>query len=386
MKQMQLVYFIRFCSNFCQAAFFPFFAVWLFKEKLFSAGEAAFIVSLGIFSTRLSAILFSSLVRKYHKKYIIISSLTCISILYGIFYLFATREISNLVAWITLSILLGGLLSLNSLALLSYIATHNDEKQHHAGFSYINIALNLSSGLGPFLGAIILSHHTRFFPLVPILFSFTSMLACFWLTKDNITSTRSLTDEKFSFGGNKYIFFILLNILTFIGYSQFYDVFPVYAMHQMSEKNIGLLFIISSVVIVLSQIPISNFITTLSARTSILLSNLILAIGTLMFIPATDNGFAICAMGVVFISLAEVAYAPLYQTLAIRLFESKNSILSLAIQSFSWGIAEAFATFIGIYTAGHGYGYVSIILGAIAALFVSGICFIKSPKLVVYQA
>jgi predicted MFS family arabinose efflux permease len=382
---VQRIYFIRFCSNFCQAVFFPFFAVWLWKEKLFSSTEAAFIVSFGIFSTRLSAVLFSKLVNNYHKKYIIISSLLLISILYSFFYFFAVHDVSNFLAWVTLSILVGGSLSVNSLALLSYIAIHNDEKKHHAGFSVINIALNLSSGLGPFLGAITLSHHEKIFPLVPIAFSLLSVFTCFFLAKDSVTNKKIVSITKFHLGGNKFISFIILNILTFVGYAQFYDVFPIYAMRGMNEQTIGVLFIISSIIIVFVQMPMTKIIEKLSAETSIFISNLMLCVGTLLFIPAADNGFFICSLGVIVISLAEVMYAPLYQSIAIKLFEPNNPVLSLAIQSFSWGLAEAIATFVGIYTAGHGNGYISIMLGAMAALLVSGICFLNLKKAAMEQ-
>jgi MFS family permease len=376
------IYIIRFFSNFCQSVFFPFFAVWLLKERIFSPTQAAFVVSVGIFSTRLSAVFLSKWISYYHKKYIIIISLFFISILYALFYFLAVKGVAYFLIWMTISILVGGALSVNSLAILSYIALHNEQNKYHHHFSIINIALNLSSGLGPFLGAMALAHNKNVFPLIPIIFSFLSIGSCLRLGKGNIKNTNIQVYSPFHLGGKRYIFFIILNMLTFIGYAQFYDVFPIYAVGIMSEKIISILFILSSIIIVFAQLPITHIMQQLSEETSILISNLMLAIGTLLFISVSVNGVVVCAVGVIFISLSEVIYAPLYQSLAIKLFEPHHLVLSLAIQSFCWGLAEAAATFLGIYVSQQGHGTISIVIGALSALVVSVICFIKQSKLI----
>lgn len=360
------IYFIRFASNFCQSCFFPFLAVWLFKEKLFLATQAAVIVSLGVLSARLCAPFLSSYVKKYDKKYIIFTALFLLSILYGIFYFLAIYKINSVILWVIISLLIGAALSLNSLSILSYLAIHQDEQTHHDGFSLINIALNLSSGLGPFFGAVVIAYDKTIFPLIPIFFSLLSMSVVIFLNADiPLSKKQSKEAVIFSLGGSHYIFFIFLNMLTFIAYAQFYDVFPVYASQYFNEKTIGLLFVVSSVVIVIAQLPVNRLLKKYSNQSAIVFSNLILGVGTLLFIAASQKLFVLCVLGVILISLAEVIYAPLYQTMAVQLYQPSNPVRALAIQSFSWGLAEAGATFLGIVLVGHGCGDVSFILGVI---------------------
>jgi MFS family permease len=365
------IYLIRFFSNFCQAIFFPFFAVWLLKEKLFYATQAALIVSVGIFSTRLAALFFNRLIQRWDKKYLIMSSLLLLSGLYGLLYELATYHIVNLMWWMLVSIFIGSMLSINSLAILSYIAAQHTTQHHHVGFSIINIALNLSSGLGPFLGSIILMYQQRFFPLMPIIFAFITIVISCWLTQENISQTETQEANFISCGGKNYIYFMVVNALTFIAYAQFYDVFPAYAATWLPEANIGMLFVVSSIVIVCTQLPLSRYIKKITTQEALLFANILLAIGTVFLVPIATNYYGIYIIGVVLLSLAEVIYVPLYQSLALQLYQPTNHIVSLGMQSFVWGIAEATATFIGIYYIGHGAGYLSMILGVIAALLVS---------------
>jgi hypothetical protein len=371
-KNYKSIYFVRFASNFCQSAFFPFFAVWLMKEKLFFSTHAALIVSLGILSTRLCAPFFSNTVKKYHKKNVILSSLSALLILFGVLYFLLLQKLHAMGLWVFMSIGIGCALSVNSLALLSYLAIHQDENNHQNGFSFINIALNVSSGLGPFFGAMTLAHYKNLFPLVPMFFSLLSMGALIFLEGDThpVENNTVKHKEHFSTGGTQFLLFIILNMLTFVGYAQFYDVFPVYASHYVSEKTIGLLFIISSIVIVCVQLPINSALQRFSNLSVISVSNFILALGTLLFIAVSRDLLMIAALGVVLISIAEVMYAPRYQAMAVRLFQPNNPVQALSLQSFSWGIAEAVATFFGIAEVGRGNGCGTFMVGAFCALCV----------------
>jgi predicted MFS family arabinose efflux permease len=312
-------------------------------------------------------------VSRHHKKWVIIISLLCICIAQTLFYIFAQYRFSNFFAWLLFAIVTGVMLSINSLALLSYVAIHDEEKKHHMNFAFINIALNLSAGVGPFMGAVMLTRYREQFALLPIVFAILSIFACAFLARDKAINKHPTQHTKFHLGGRKFILFLGLNILTYIGYPQFYEVFPVYAMEAMNEEIVGILFIISSVVIVMMQLPIIAWVEKTSASFALAIANLLLAMGTLLFIPAAQNYLSLCILGVVLISIAEVVYSPLYQSLAISLFQPENRVLSLAILSFALGISEASATFVGIYAVGHGYGYISMIIGAFAALIVAAI-------------
>ncbi len=368
------LYSVRCLSNFCQAVFFPFFAVWLLREKLFSATEAAILVSTGIFATRLAGVFFSKWVQKYQKKKIILLMQGLLIVLYGSIYILAFYKKLFFPCWLLIALLIGSVLSINSLALLSCVALYQEEKQQHTGFSMINIALNISSGIGPYLGAFVLACQPAYFPLIPILFSLLASMVLIFSTDmpvEQIKIYSSSQNNNAWFGNRQFIFFIFLNMLTMLGYAQFYDVFPLYASNGFSEKTIGLLFIVSSIVIVLMQMPVTRLIEKWSISFVIFLSNSLLAVGTILLISARNSNCLLCVVGVILLSLAEISYAPLYQSHAVKLFSPMNPVRALAVQAFAWGIAEALAVLVGIYFVGHGLGVFSILFGVIAALCVA---------------
>lgn len=371
MKNTHYLYSIRFFSNFAQAIFFPFMALWLLKEKLFSANEAAVIVSCGLFATRFLSVIFSTFIQKNEKRHVILLSLFSLMILHLLLYSLYSHGIANFFIYLFLFICIGGMLSVNTLGMLSFLADEKKENEQHHGFSMMNIMMNLSAGVGPFLGGLILVNATHYFLLVPIIFLFLGLLFALPLKGRTVTQSiiRPLTTVV-NFGGKSYWLLMLCNALTFLGYAQFYDIFPLYASHWISIKHIGFLFVVSSVAIVFMQLPINQALKNKTPCYAIVLANVMLAFGTLLFLLHSSEYLCVCVIGVVLISFGELIYAPLYQSLAIQSFAPKSDVCALAFQSVTWGLAEALATGLGIHWVGVGEGDRSFVFGGIAAMLV----------------
>jgi len=379
-NKLHHAYFIQCVSSFCHAVFFPLLGVWLFKERLFSCGEVAVIVSGSVLSYRLAGLLFANIVRRSHKKFIIIGSLSSISVLYTLFFFIAINRIAILPLWLAFAVLVGSMLSVTSLAVLSYAASHSPpsgDNQHQMPFAVLNIAVNLGAGVGPFIGAVALTYSQHLFLLLPILFAIIAILASSRLALDKQSEVHTSREARFHVLSRNFVLLVVINMLTCVAYPQFYEVLPAYAMETIDQQAIGVLFCISGVVIILLQIPIAKLTCRMPSTLSIAISNLILAVGTILFVPAREGYFATCVLGTILISVAEIIYTPLYQSLAIQLLDAENQVLGLAILSFAWGIVEAAASFAGIFAIGHGYGHLSLLIGAIAAFGVSLIGFLR---------
>lgn len=363
------IYIIRFLSCFLQSIFFPFFAIWLLEEKVLTVMQAATVVSLTVLSSRLGSLPFAKLVDRHIKKHVIITGSVGIAIIYFLMWLFMKNAMTLFSVWCLMGILLGAFISLNSLAVLSAMALQLEEHEHTTGFSFINIATNLSAGVGPFLGALILAHGRSYLPIVPILFAIVAIIFATRLGGEKLGQPKRVeTSSRFSFGGKNFLYFMVLNFLTFLAYTQFYDVFPIYAKHFLSEQAIGALFLISGFIIVLLQTSVTKLLKKISYDRALIIANLLLAAGTGLYIGAQYHLLILCVVAVVVTTTAELIYGPLYQSLAIKLFNPSNSVSALAILSFTWGTAEALATFIGVSLVGHAYGVTSYLIGIIAAL------------------
>ncbi|HEY5811539.1 MAG TPA: MFS transporter [Terrimicrobiaceae bacterium] len=371
-NNLRYAYFTQFVSSFCQAAFFPILSIWLFKEHFFSSGEVALIISARVLSYRLAGLLFADVVRRCHKKTIILCCFSAVALLYAGLFLAALDRIAFLPLWLAFAVLIGGMLSVASLAVTAYTVRYpsNDSANLQMPFAVLNIALNLGMCVGPICGTLALTCSQHFFLLLPLVSAIIGALASSQLALDKPVQGSAPRGQGIDVLNLKFSLLVIIYILTGVAYAQFYEVLPAYAMGVMNQQTIGILFSVSGFVIILLQLPITRLSSKFSSSSLIVVSNLILAAGTILFVPARAGSIMSCVFGTILISVAEIIYTPLYQALAVQVLRAEAQVLGLAILTSTWGIVEAAASFVGIFATGHGYGHLSFILGATAAIAV----------------
>jgi len=362
------IYIARFFSSFNLFVFVPFYPVWLAQEKLLSPLNISIVTALVIISLRSASLIFANAIKKFHKKQAAVLSLILSTITYLIIFILAVLHIQNIFLWYLLSLILGALIAIASLVLLAAIALNIKESAHLRGFSYMNIALNLSSGVGSLIGALIIHYNLRYLPLAPVFFSLVAIYFALNIPRDPIVSIAQVENNQRKLNKKPYILLTLASFFTFIAYAQFYDVLPIYANHTIGARMVGILYLVSAIVIVLLQTSFTALLKKLAHPLIVVIGNILFAMGIFLLLFSGQNILYLSFLGVIILSIGEIAWLPTYQTMAIQLYPKNNPVLALAIMMTAWGVGESLATFFGVYTSMNHTGYSSYILGAICAL------------------
>lgn len=372
------IYTVRFLSNFAQAAFFPFFAAWLMMVTSLSTEAIAIISGLGFFSARVASLIFSGLIKKATKKRTLMFSMGCVSVAYVLLFYLALFQVTSPFLWAIVALLLGSGLSVTSLAILSFITNVTAHNKRYGGFAYVNMALNLSSGIGPMLGSLLLEAWPVWLPLLSVFLALLSFLPLYYLPHDSAPVEQEVKSDSGGSGSNNRLFILLMgaNFLTFLGYSQFFNIFPAYAKDFLDPKLIGALFLLSSIVIVGSQLVIKRLLEHFDETTSIVLGNILLVVGTLMLGVFIDQHLLLVILAVIIVSVAEVIYVPLYQAMTVKYVTADRSVLALAVLSVTWGASEFVAVAFGVYLIGYQLGIYSYIIAGIAGLLTIPLAFL----------
>ncbi|HEV2780523.1 MAG TPA: MFS transporter [Actinophytocola sp.] len=367
-----MIYVIRFFSYGVWGVVYPFLAVWLLGLRIFDEGAVGLVIGVSVIANRVGALAFVRVVERYDKRLmIIISQLVASGAAVGMHAL-SLGPTHSLGAWVAAGAVFGLASSVATLAQLAFIARQFPPQERKRAFSYENIALNIAGGVLPLLSAFVVVSVTGLYALVPVLFATMGIVLAIRLPRD--ARSGAADPEEAGAGEPRWPDATVLlgfNFLTLLVYAQFYGVYPVYAVAAMSEQEIGLVFAAGSVAIVALQ----AFITRLSARADdvrlIALANTAMAVGSLLLI-FTAGGLPLAVLAVLGITIGEMIYGPLYQTLAVRVFRDRAT-LAMGAVTFVWGVSESLAILVGLTLVGAGLGHVSFLIGAGSGLLVAGL-------------
>ena len=350
------LFLLRFLSNFPKVILIPYFAVWLIHFENFSPAQAGVIVGSYIITYRAGALFFSWLTSQHHPKKILICNLALLGILQTLLFVLGVYNIHYFLWWIITSLLLGSAISIISNLILSYIGSLKDSSQHVILFSYLNMAFNLSSGIGPVLGGIILHAFPQYLPLAPCFFIIIALWLSFNLPDLETHERREGQPYGYIklFANTSLLKFIIISSISFLGYACFYDLFPLYSHKVYALPTIGLFFLITCFIIVLFQIPIKKLILErTSKRYALLIAHLLLAASVLLLFFGGKGHIAITLVGLVCLSFSEMIFLPIYQAQTLILAGPANSVYAMALLSALWGVTEAIAASSGTYLIAH---------------------------------
>jgi len=367
MKPTSYIYIVRTLSLFTKTTFFPFFAIWLIYEHILSASSTAIVVSIAVFSYRIAALLFARLTRRYSQKNVSAIAMIALAISYTVVYLFAAWGIDSLVFWCAAAFCIGSSIAIAIISQLSLLTLTQAQQHHLKGFAMANIAMNISSGLGPLIGAYVYSHYPDYIALVPAFFALLTLFA--WIKLPDAKPQATIKTTAINFKTNKsFVFLLVINFLTLIGFAQMYDVFPLAAKQYFDVKLIGLFFFFSAILIVVLQTPMMTLYKRFNHTTLLVVGNALAALGILFFTLLATQSILACSLAIGICTVAELFYVPIYQTLAVQLYKPHDSLLALAWLTFAWGMGEAAGAYIGINLVSHVHENYSFIFAAIAAV------------------
>jgi predicted MFS family arabinose efflux permease len=368
------IYVIRFFSWGAWSILFSFFAVWMASSASFSAADISLIAGTLALTNRAGSLLFTHWIAIISFKKLMVAMQLLIATAIVILQCLYRLEIHDLIPWMAGVALFGVANSVSTLAQLTFIACGNTRDSQVSAFSMENVALNLSAGVTPYASALVLMHYPQWYLSFSLLYCLPTVVLCLLIRPvSHPVDARKIVPSAGLAASDTYsrLSFLAINFLSFFAFCHFYNVFPFYAETAMGAENIGLLFAASSLLIVLLQLPLTKLCTRLRRQELIIGANVFMAVGVYALFYATNNLSAAVA-AVLFLTLAEMIFGPIYQSMSIKIFPVKPAF-AMAILTFTWALAETIATVVGLFLVGRGHAWAVFAIAAASALVASAI-------------
>lgn len=367
-----LIYVIRFTSWCSWGVAYPFLAVWLLRSGVLDEAAVGVAVGAAVIANRVGALLFAPLVERFDKRVTIIATQLAVVALAVTLHALGSTAPGSPAPWLVAAALFGLANSVATLAQITYIANQFPPTQTTRAFSYENVALNIGAGVAPLLSALVISAAPGGYALAPIPFAvLTAGLAALLPRDRKRTAEPAEHSARARPHRRALVAFLAMNFLTLLAYAQFYGVFPAYAEASLGPTHIGWLFAFSSAVIVLCQVPLTRITARFGERTLLAAANLTTAAG-ITLLPHAGTGLGVALTAVLLITLGEMVYGPLYQSIAVRMIPGRPTY-AMGTLTFVWGVAESLASAIGLILIGAGFGTVSFLAAAGACVLAVGI-------------
>jgi predicted MFS family arabinose efflux permease len=362
-------------SSMSYYVFLPFFGLWLIQQQSLSATQSGTVVGACVLTTRAGAIALPPVVRSLGERGSVVLAYATTIGCFGAMY--ALGDGLPLAAWYALSGLLGFAFSGATLALKSLIGRKLGEDQQVSAFSFLNVAVNVGAALGPIVGGWAIASGVGVLPLVALGVQVVSLLPAFLLPGRGRSAGKVGGEVPGGWRPSRgFLVFVCASSLTWVAYAQLFTVFPVYAEGHLDERVIGALFAANAAMIILLQIPVGGLLQRVWRGDSprigghglLLLANLLLASSMLCFAAARSQLWVAVFVGVVFFTLSELLWSPMYDAAVVRVRGEQDPAAAFGVSGVVWGIAEAVGASAGIALAAGVGGYSAFLIGAAAAL------------------
>ncbi len=235
-------------------------------------------------------------------------------------------------------------------ASISYVSDLTAEDRRTSAYGLLRIGGNLGWALGPALGGLLamFDYSYLFFltgmcmliaAVVLMKFSKES-LADAGITKNQRAGVKeilSVVNDK------KFFYFTAVCLLIFVVWGQLVSPLSVYSVNRIgiSKAEVGVLFSINGLMVVLFQFFISNVVPAKRQLNALFLGSIVYAVGYLLVGLAA--GFALLIAAIVIITLAEMIVTPTSLSYASIIADQKHKGRYMGFfnlsQSLGWSIA-----------------------------------------------
>ncbi|MFE2377093.1 MFS transporter [Streptomyces sp. NPDC059398] len=348
------------CAGFF--AVLPYLGLWLVESRGLSGADAGLVVGAAILANRAGGVLMVPLVQRIGLKASV-----------GLGYLGAVAVFTLLGAglslpvagWLVLAALAGLFLAAATTAMKAQIAAF-DAGQRLRGFSYLNMAVNAGSALGPLLGGQLLEWHADRLPLGAAALDAVALLAVpalpgRWRAADRPAGGGA---RERILPGRRFAVFSLLVCGTWLAYAQVFDVLPTYLHTTVSTGRIGLVFTVNAILVIVLQVPVSALSRRVLAHRRggfgplCCAANVVLAAAVLLFAAGRFGGLGLVLAAMVVFTLSELVWSPLYDVEVSERRGGLSATAAYAVAGVAWGAAESAGAWLGLLlVAGDGGGH-----------------------------
>src|SRR5512133_444508 len=326
----------------------PFLVIYLHNVRGFSLGTAGLVVAVSSFAQLVAGILAGPLIDRVGAKRTLAAGLVLQAIGYGLlplvrvpweaFALIAIEGAGSAGFWPSQSTLISRL---------------TPAARRHAAFAQQRVTMNLGIGLGGLAaGSIALVDDPTTFTVLFILdaLTFLAYVVVLAFIRDPGVPTSEAGDAPASYAPVlRHKTFLGLWTLNFLfvaaGYSLF-NLLPAFARDQagLSERQIGAIFFVNTIAIVLAQLPLSRWIEGRRRMRALALMPMLWAAAWLLvdaggYWFAATTAFLVIAFAAILLGIGECFHGPAHQALVSDIGSPHLRGRYFAVHSLSWGLA-----------------------------------------------
>ncbi|MEU6669202.1 MFS transporter [Streptomyces sp. NPDC046727] len=341
------------CAGFF--AVLPYLGLWLMDDRGLSGASAGLVVGASILANRAGGVLLVPLIHRLGLKASV-----------GVGYLGAVVVFGVLGAgprlptygWLVLAALVGLFLAMATTAMKAQVAAFPAD-QRLRGFSYLNMAVNAGSAVGPVIGGQLLEWRADRLPLSAALLDLVALAVVPALPGEWRASGHSGGGARTGgtgsrrLPGRRFVAFTLLVCGTWVAYAQVFDVLPAYLGDAVGTRELGLVFTLNAVLVVALQVPVTALSRRLLDRPRAgfgplcLAANAVLGLAVVLFAFGRSAGLGLVLAAMVLFTLSELVWSPLYDTQVGERRGRLSTTAAYALAGVAWGTAESVGAWLG---------------------------------------
>ena len=335
----------------------PFMFIYLHNVRGMSLGVAGLVVATHAVASIVAGPIFGSQIDRFGGRAMLTLSLVILTVGFAA-YVLVHEPWQGFVVAVVSGIGVGGFWPSQSTLLTGLTA----REQRPAAFAMQRVVMNLGIGLGALTGGLIASTDspgsftalflldaTTFLVYAAVMLAFvpSPTLGAGGHAEGGPGSYRTVLRQR------PFVAVIALNALfIFAGFSGF-DVLPVYAKNDagVTESQIGLLFLLNTLVIVLAQLPIARLARGRRRMPTLALFGLLWACAWLL-VPiagaaSSEIAFLLLAVVMVVFALGQCLHGAVAAPLAADLAEPRLMGRYMALNALSWQLGFALGPALG---------------------------------------
>jgi predicted MFS family arabinose efflux permease len=303
------------------------------------------------------------------------------SLFFSAILFFIFPYLKNFIAILLISSLMGLSANLFRPAFILVLADGENKKSLESIAALRRVAINLGMSAGAGISGLLATMHFSFvffFNALSTLIAFLILLN----VKAHKHAEKKINDINVSNKSSSliFIFMMLLMFFVLLIFNQSDATYPLFLKNQLlrSEKFISFLFMLSGLLIVCLQVPITNFFSNKNAYWVCALGALLICLGFFVLPWATSAGLII--LSCLLWTLGEIIFFPAQLAMTIRL-SGKNKEKNMGIYQMVFSFASFLSPAIGTTVYGFSPYIIWYLSGAVG--FIAATSFLLSEKIII---
>ena len=326
---------------------YPFLAIYLHDQLHISMSLVGLILLVAAGAGAIGNLVGGEIADKYGRKRLMVASILARGLVFVAMgaYITGQVDLATLTILVAVNFFLGSVFEPANNAMVADIVEPGKRLEV---YGLLRIGLNLGWIVGPMVGGVLASiSYSWIFYCSAILCFIAGLIIQVWIGESrSAPDSESVTGWKGSsaiFRNSSFIFFCAMCLLVYIMAGQMTSTFPVYSKDSagLNELDIGVIFGITAVLVVLTQFHVSHFIGRFKTSHVMAAGALVYTLG-FMFIGLTRD-FWLLTLAMCVVTVGEMIVSPASMNLVASMSSESNRGRYMGIfglfASFGWSSA-----------------------------------------------